>query len=83
MFVFGLAFLALFSAMSMVLGTEDPRRNADPSDELFYREADAVVQWRGNARLSVRADESTHAAFLDRLRASLSRGGWTTQERPR
>ena len=36
MFVFGLAFLALFSVISTVLGNEDPRRNADPRDELFF-----------------------------------------------
>jgi hypothetical protein len=36
MFVFGLVFLALFSAISYVLGNEDPRRQADPSDELHY-----------------------------------------------
>jgi hypothetical protein len=36
MFVFGIVFLALFSALSYVLGNEDPRRQADPSDELQY-----------------------------------------------
>ena len=36
MFVFGLGILALFSVISTVLGHEDPRRNADPADELFY-----------------------------------------------
>jgi hypothetical protein len=34
MFVIGLAFLALFSAISIVLGNEDPRRDANPRDEL-------------------------------------------------
>ena len=36
MFVFGLAVLALFSVISLVLGNEDPRRQADPSDDLGY-----------------------------------------------
>jgi hypothetical protein len=36
MFVFGLGVLALFSVLSIVLGNEDPRRAADPRDELFY-----------------------------------------------
>jgi hypothetical protein len=36
MFVFGLAFLALFSVISSLLGNEDSRRNADPTDELFF-----------------------------------------------
>ena len=34
MFAFGLAFLALFSVLSTVLGNEDPRRKTDPRDEL-------------------------------------------------
>jgi hypothetical protein len=36
MFAFGLVFLALFSTISISLGNEDPRRQPDPADELFY-----------------------------------------------
>jgi hypothetical protein len=36
MFVFGLGILALFSVLSIVLGHEDPRRTADPRDELPF-----------------------------------------------
>jgi hypothetical protein len=36
MFVFGLVFLALFSAISYVLGNEDSRREPNPSDDLGY-----------------------------------------------
>ena len=34
MFVFGIACLALFSVMSVVLGNEDPRRRANPREDL-------------------------------------------------
>ena len=34
MFVFGLACLALFSVISILLGNEEPRPGADPRDEL-------------------------------------------------
>ena len=34
MFVIGLVFLALFSAISILLGNEDSRRDANPRDEL-------------------------------------------------
>jgi hypothetical protein len=41
MFVVGLAFLALFSVISIMLGNEDPRHNTDPRDNpalwLSYR----------------------------------------------
>ncbi|HEY7969314.1 MAG TPA: hypothetical protein VID95_04910, partial [Candidatus Limnocylindrales bacterium] len=36
MFVFGVVFLALFSAISYVLGNEDSRREPRPSDDLGY-----------------------------------------------
>jgi hypothetical protein len=36
MFAFGLAFLALFSVISTLLGNEDPRRKTDPRDELYF-----------------------------------------------
>ena len=36
MFVFGLACLALFSLISIGLGNEDPRRGANPRDELAW-----------------------------------------------
>jgi hypothetical protein len=34
MFVIGLGFLALFSVISILLGNEEPRRGADPRDDL-------------------------------------------------
>jgi hypothetical protein len=34
MFAIGLAFLALFSVISILLGNEDSRRGANPRDEL-------------------------------------------------
>ena len=34
MFVFGLACLALFSVISILLGNEDPRHDSDPRDAL-------------------------------------------------
>jgi hypothetical protein len=34
MFAVGFGFLALFSVISILLGNEDPRRKADPRDEL-------------------------------------------------
>jgi hypothetical protein len=34
MFIVGLGFLALFSAISILLGNEDPRHSTDPRDEL-------------------------------------------------
>ncbi|HET7029593.1 MAG TPA: hypothetical protein VFI34_03705 [Candidatus Limnocylindrales bacterium] len=34
--IVGLGFLALFFALSTVLGDEDPRHNADPRDNLAY-----------------------------------------------
>jgi hypothetical protein len=34
MFVFGLAFLVLFSALSVLLGKEDPRPGTDPRDTM-------------------------------------------------
>src|SRR5712672_3098934 len=34
MFVFGLGFLVLFSALSVLLGKEDPRHESDPRDTL-------------------------------------------------
>ena len=36
MFVFGLACLALFSVISIVLGSEDPRGRATPRDALAW-----------------------------------------------
>jgi hypothetical protein len=34
MFIIGLAFLALFSVISILLGNEDPRHSTDPRDNL-------------------------------------------------
>jgi hypothetical protein len=34
MFLFGLGFLVLFSALSVLLGKEDPRHDSDPRDTL-------------------------------------------------
>jgi hypothetical protein len=34
MFAFGLGFLVLFSALSVLLGKEDPRHSSDPRDTL-------------------------------------------------
>jgi len=34
MFFIGLGFLALFSLVSILLGTEDPRHDTDPRDTL-------------------------------------------------
>jgi hypothetical protein len=34
MFAIGLGFLALFSALSIVLGNEDPRHGTDPRTDL-------------------------------------------------
>jgi hypothetical protein len=34
MFAIGIAFLALFSAISILLGNEDSRRDLNPRDEL-------------------------------------------------
>ena len=41
MFVFGVVFLALFSAISYVLGNEDSRREPRPSDD------QANFEWSG------------------------------------
>jgi hypothetical protein len=34
MFAIGLGFLALFSVISILLGNDEPRRGADPRDDL-------------------------------------------------
>jgi hypothetical protein len=36
MFIIGLGFLALFSMISILLGSEDPRPDTDPRDTLAW-----------------------------------------------
>lgn len=51
--------------------------DSNPCDDLFYRDADAIVQWVG-AGFRLRADESSHESFLAQVIAVLERGGWHT-----
>lgn len=50
--------------------------DSNPCDDLFYRDADAIVQWTGEPGFRLRADESSHEPLLARLVAALERGGW-------